>query len=57
MTAVTVIETMETGSLCVVDTTLVTGMETTEDCWTAGRKNRPVLLSYMGLIRTSEKKM
>ena len=57
MTAVTVIETMETGSLCVVDTTLVTGMEMTEDCWTAGRKNRPVLLYYMGLIRTSEKKM
>lgn len=57
MIAVTVIEIMGTGSLHAVDTTLVTGMERTEDFRTAGRKNQQVLLFYMGLIRTSERKM
>ena len=57
MIAVTVIEIMGTGILHAVDTTLVTGMEMTEDFRTAGRKNQQVLLFYMGLIRTSERKM
>lgn len=57
MIAVTVIEIMGTGSLHAVDTTLVTEMEMTEDFRTAGRKNQQVLLFYMGLIRTSERKM